>query len=71
MIPKELNFQMPPEWAKHARTFIEWPVKAALCWPENYEEVCRGFAGTAKAIAEFEPVTMLVNPDEVEKAVKF
>ena len=70
MIPKALNYKMPPEWAKHARTFIEWPVKAALCWPENYDEVCRGFAEIAKAIVEFEPVTMLVNPDAVENAVK-
>lgn len=68
MIPKEFNYKMPPEWAKHARTFIEWPVKDSLCWPENFEEVCRGFAEIAKAVAEFEPVTMLVNPDAVEKA---
>lgn len=68
MVPKNLNFMMPPEWAKHARTFIEWPVKAAMCWPENYETVCRGFAGIAQAIAEFEPVTLLVNPDTVDLA---
>jgi len=68
MLPKELNYKMPPEWAKHNRTFMAWPVKETLCWPENFAEVCRGFAETAKAIAEFEPVIMLVNPEAVEKA---
>jgi len=68
MKPRDLNFWMPPEWAEHARTFIAWPVKEALCWPDNYEEVCHGFAGVARAIARFEPVTMLVNPGETDVA---
>ncbi|MDA8234068.1 MAG: agmatine deiminase [Clostridia bacterium] len=68
MIPIDLNFKMPPEWAEHARTFIEWPVKEAMCWPENCDEVYAGFAEVARAIAQFEPVTMLVNPDGREMA---
>lgn len=68
MIPKELNYKMPPEWAAHNRTFIEWPVVDSLCWPENYDAVCRSFGEIARAIAQFEPVTMLVNPDTAGKA---
>lgn len=70
MKPKDLNFQMPPEWAQHERTFIEWPVRDSMCWPDSYEEVCRGYAQVAQAIAQLEPVTMLVNPEEASYAAK-
>jgi agmatine deiminase len=61
---------MPAEWEKHERTFIEWPVKDSLVWPENYKEVCEGYAKVAKAISEFEAVTMIVNEDTVQEAKK-
>jgi agmatine deiminase len=68
MKPVILKYKMPPEWTKHQRTFIQWPVKDSMCWPENYQEVCLGYANVAKAITEFEPVTMIVNPDNKQEA---
>lgn len=62
------KYYMPAEWEKHERTFMEWPVKRSLIWPDNYEEVCKGYAGAAKAISEFEAVTMLVNDDSAPYA---
>lgn len=59
-----MNFLMPGEWKKHERTFIEWPVKASLIYPENYEEVLRGYQEVIKAISEFEPVTVIINEGE-------
>lgn len=70
MYPAEMQFRMPPEWAVHRRTFIEWPVKSSMCWPDNYDQVCRGYAQAARAIAGFEPVTMLVNPEDMNQAAK-
>ena len=55
---------MPGEFTQHQRTFIEWPVKDQLCWPENYQEVCKGFATVAQAIVAFEPVTIIINAGE-------
>lgn len=66
MYPKELNYTMPPEWAQHERTFISWPVQASMCFPDNYESVCQGYAEIIKAMAVFEPVTVVVNPDELK-----
>lgn len=63
-----LNYFMPAEWEQHERTIIEWPVKESLVWPENHEEVMKGYANVAKAIAEFEKVTLLVNEDTIEEA---
>lgn len=64
------DYFMPAEWETHERTFIEWPVKEAMVWPENYEEVCIGYAKVATEIARFEPVTMIVNEDTQKEAKK-
>ncbi len=62
------SYAMPAEWDTHQRTFIEWPVKDALVWSENYQEVCQGYANVANAIAAFEPITMIVNAETVSEA---
>ena len=62
--PRELNFKMPAEWSLHERTFISWPVKESMCYPDLINHVVRGYLEICNAIAEFEPVTILVNPDE-------
>lgn len=61
---------MPAEWEKHQRTFLEWPVRDSLIRPENYEEVCEGYAQVARAVSAFEPVTVIVNPDTEQEARK-
>ncbi len=70
MTPAELGYKMPPEWVEHQRTFMEWPVKEAD-WPEPFEAVLPAFAAIAKAIAQFEPVTVLANPHLTEEATRF
>ncbi|SDH21841.1 agmatine deiminase family protein [Desulfosporosinus hippei] len=64
MHPNILNYKMPPEWSEHARTFISWPIKTSMCYPEEYEAVCEGYSEIIRAISEFEPVTVLVNADD-------
>lgn len=71
MYPKDLHFKMPAEWEKHARTFISWPVQDSMCYPEDYARVCRGYAQIIQAIAEFEPVTVIVNPADLEKVNRY
>lgn len=68
MYPQELNYKMPAEWSEHQRTFISWPVQESMCYPEDYEEVCRGYADIIHAIVEFEPVTVIVNHDDAKIA---
>lgn len=67
MNPKDLNYTMPAEWAPHERTFISWPVQASMVYPDRYAEVCDGYAEFITAIAEFEPITVVVNPDDLPK----
>ncbi|MEX2628865.1 MAG: agmatine deiminase family protein [Tistlia sp.] len=59
--PVDDGFYMPAEWAPHARTWMAWPAREEL-WGEGIEEACDAYAEVAKAIAHFEPVTMISNP---------
>lgn len=70
MYPADQGFKMPPEWSRHARTFMEWPVKEAL-WPEPFAEILPAFADIVKQIAAFEPVTLIVHPELVSQAALF
>ncbi|WP_138495067.1 agmatine deiminase family protein [Paenibacillus pinistramenti] len=67
MNPRSANYAMPPEWAAHERTFISWPVQDSMVYPDQYEDVSRGYQELIQAIAEFEPVGVLVNPEEAAR----
>ncbi|QNK42632.1 agmatine deiminase family protein [Caproicibacter fermentans] len=60
--------RMPAEWEPHERTLIQWPVRNSLIHPENYEEVCAGYAEAARAAAEFEPVTVIAEEETAPQA---
>lgn len=65
MFPGSKGFYMPAEWRPHQRTFLSWPIQASMCYPEDYEHVCSAYyLELVKAIAEFEPVTVIVDPRE-------
>lgn len=66
MNPKDFNYKMPAEWMGHERTLLSWPVQVSMCYPEDYDTVCRGYAELVRAIAEFEPVTLVVNPEDLD-----
>ena len=59
------QFFMPAEEAEHERTWMCWPSNEDI-WGDGLEEVQNNIAEIARAIAAFEPVTMLVRPEEME-----
>lgn len=54
---------MPAEWEPHERTLMGWPCRQTL-WLDSMAQARADYATVANAIAEFEPVTMIVNPGE-------
>jgi agmatine deiminase len=56
--PREAGFVMPAEWAPHARCWMAWPCRTEL-WRQNLGAARAAYAAVAKAIARFEPVTMV------------
>lgn len=62
---------MPAEWAPHSRCWMAWPCREAL-WGDGLEAARDAFAEVAKAIAEFEPVTMIAKPEALaEVSLRF
>ena len=58
---------MPAEWAAHERCWMAWPCRASL-WGEGLEPARDAYAAVAQAIADFEPVTMMANAEELDDA---
>ena len=65
--PADLGFYMPAEWQRHERCWMAWPCRAEV-WGDRLEGTKRGYAAVAKAISAFEPVTMLVRPEDAKQA---
>lgn len=57
---------MPPEWAPHSRTWMMWPQRAEV-W-EDIDATRRNYAEVAHAIRQFEPLTMVVHPQDTVQA---
>jgi agmatine deiminase len=66
-VPVAGGFALPAEWARHARTWLAWPARAAT-WHGGIEAARAVHVELAKALAGFEPVTMVCNPAEMAEA---
>jgi agmatine deiminase len=42
-----------------------------MCYPDDYDKVCRGYAEIITAITEFEPVTLVINPEDVTELSQY
>jgi len=65
--PAEDGFSMPPEWAPHARCWMQWPCREPL-FGQHLQAARDAYAEVAQVIAEFEPVTMIASPEHVVEA---
>ncbi|MER5886269.1 agmatine deiminase family protein [Streptomyces sp. NPDC001941] len=60
-------FRMPAEWAPHEGCLMAWPTRADL-WDGVLDAAKREYAEVARAIARFEPVTMVAPPGSADDA---
>lgn len=63
-------WRMPAETARHERTWMAFPREGVTLGegPETREEGYRAWTEVAHAVAQFEPVSMIVDPSEVSRA---
>lgn len=61
---------MPAEWEPHERTWMAWPTAGYMSFQEDegMDDARGAWANVANAIVRFEPVTMVVDPRDVEIA---
>ncbi|MEZ0093824.1 agmatine/peptidylarginine deiminase [Streptacidiphilus sp. EB129] len=62
-----MSFRMPAEWTEHEGCLMAWPTRPDL-WGGVFAEVKREYAAVARAIAGFEPVTMVARPGARDEA---
>ncbi len=65
--PREDGFRMPGEFEPHKQTWIIWPERPDN-WRLGAKPAQKAFTAVARAIAEFEPVTMLVSKEQYDNA---
>lgn len=66
--PRDQQFRMPAEWEPHARCWMAWPCHQQTWAAIGLDKARQAYARVANAIAQFEPVTMLVNPGDEPEA---
>lgn len=67
-----MTYLMPAEWEEHERTWMAWPVATYSANADSdIETAYQAWADVANAIVEFEPVTMVVDPDNLASAQKY
>jgi len=65
--PAQDGFHMPGEFEDQAASYMIWPERPDN-WREGGKPAQKAFARLAETIAQFEPVTMLVNQDQYNHA---
>jgi agmatine deiminase len=61
--PRADGFAMPAEFASHQATLMAWPARDEW-WGAVLDPAKNEWAGVARAVAAFEPVTMVCNPGQ-------
>jgi agmatine deiminase len=62
-----MALRMPAEWTQHEGCLMAWPTRDDL-WGGVLAEARREYAAVARAISEFEPVTMVALPGQGAEA---
>lgn len=55
------DHRMPAEWDVHERTVVTWPTRAEL-WGAVFDAAEQDYAAVVRAVARFEPVTVVAAP---------
>ena len=58
--PAALGYRMPAEWEPHAATWLSWPRREGISFPEAYDRVLPTFRALVAALVESEPVCINV-----------
>jgi len=58
--PAELGYRMPAEWEPHAATWLSWPRREGISFPDSYDRVVPALRAMVGALLESEPVNINV-----------
>jgi len=58
--PAELGYRMPAEWEPHAATWLSWPRREGISFPDSFDRVLPTLHEMVGALTESEPVCINV-----------
>ena len=58
--PAALGYRMPAEWEPHAATWLSWPRREGISFPDSYDRVLPVLRAMVEALLESEPVNINV-----------
>src|SRR5215471_8663486 len=64
--PAALGYRMPAEWEPHAATWLTWPRREGISFPDRYDFVPPVLAQLIKHLVEVEEVNLNVWNSEME-----
>ena len=59
-MPAQLGYRMPAEWEPHAATWLSWPRREGISFPDSYDRVLPVLRAMVAALLESEPVNINV-----------
>ncbi|HYR23940.1 MAG TPA: agmatine deiminase family protein [Chthoniobacterales bacterium] len=59
-IPARLGYRMPAEWEPHAATWLSWPRREGISFPDSFDRVLPALREMVAALVESEPVCINV-----------
>src|SRR5437773_8426872 len=54
--PAALGYRMPAEWEPHAATWLSWPRREGISFPESFDRVLPALRAMVEALVESEQV---------------
>ncbi|PYJ32177.1 MAG: agmatine deiminase, partial [Verrucomicrobia bacterium] len=58
--PAALGYRMPAEWEPHAATWLSWPRREGISFPESFDRVLPALRAMVEALIESEQVCINV-----------
>jgi agmatine deiminase len=58
--PAELGYRMPAEWEPHVATWLSWPRREGISFPDSFDRVLPALREMVAALVESEPVCINV-----------
>jgi agmatine deiminase len=68
--PAQLGYRMPAEWEPHDATWLSWPRREGISFPDSYDRITPALARMVDALADSETVCINVGDATHEQEVR-
>ena len=68
--PAQQGYRMPAEWEPHTATWLSWPRRGGISFPDSYDAVLPALAKMVHALADSERVHINVRDADEEQTVR-